>query len=169
MYCEYQQMSDYAKEMRKDAVVQSQRAFKEDKTRIFLAISTVYKVAEYARKEGILSLSRESMFREGRKHVLSIIEEEKNIEIPLKLYLELGLTHVAMGNEVEVVEELMANRYFANGYVGADAIIGFIYLLAVTWIQQGICFEHLQDYFISIIPNWMEEEMNTFFANMQLE
>lgn len=167
MYCECQEMSDYAKEMRKDAIIYSQKSFEDGKDRIFSAISIVHKVSWYARKEGIFSLSRESMFREGRKHVLSIIEEEENIKIPLRLYLEFGLDYVAMGDEVTVVEELMTNRYFANGYDGVDAIIGFIYLIAVTWIQQGICFEYIQEYMMSIIPDWMEEDMNTFFANMQ--
>lgn len=116
----------------------------------------------YAAAEGRMALSKEKLFRGEKPYILDIIESEEHRAVPLRLYLEFGMEYVTCGEEPEFIGELMVNRYYANGYVGAEAFIACIYCMGVLGLVYGTFVRELLKYFSSIIPGGETAEFERF-------
>lgn len=154
-------------DMRQDALRQAKAAFAESRDEIFSAIEVINEILEYAKKEGLLALSQDKFFRQEELHILDAIEE-KGKKVPLKQYLSYALEHVSNGEELELLDVFMENRYFANSYTGKEAYISYIYLIGITSIAQGLNFGQLLLCFRSLIPDSETESFEEFAAKWEL-
>lgn len=146
-------------EIREEALRQAKVAFAEGRDEIFFAIEVIYEILEYAKKEGLLALSKDEFFRrEGEPYILDAIEE-KGKKVPLKEYLAYGIDRVSYGDEFELLNVVMENRYYANAYFGKDKLISYIYLVGVIAIARGMAFEMILAFYRSFIP---DEELEVF-------
>lgn len=146
-------------EMREEALRQAREAFAEGREEIYSAMEVIYDVLEYTIKESPIALSKDEFFRrEGEPYILDAIEE-KGRKVPLKEYLAYGIDRVSYGEEFELLNVLMENRYFANAYSGKDAFISYIYMVGVIAIARGLAFEMILAYYRSFI---IDEELEVF-------
>lgn len=155
-------------EMRQHALGQAREAFAEGREEIYSAMEVIYEIVEYAKKEGLLALSKDEFFRrEGEPYILDAIEE-KGKKVPLKEYLAYGIDRVSYGDEFELLNVFMENRYFANAYSGKDAFISYIYLVGViAAIARGLAFETILAYYRSFIPDEEEEAFDKFASRWE--
>ena len=154
-------------EMREEALRQAHEAFAEGRDEIFFAIEVIYEILEYAKKEGLLALSKDEFFRQnGEPYILDAIEE-KGKKVPLKEYLAYAIDRVSFGDEFELLNVVMENRYYANAYSGKDAFISYIYLVGVIAIARGLSFEMILAYYRSFIPDEEEEAFDKFASRWE--
>ncbi|MCX4298792.1 MAG: hypothetical protein OSJ73_17460 [Lachnospiraceae bacterium] len=154
-------MFHYVKEMRIDAVRQAKKAFGDSGRQVYAAMGAIGEVMLYARKQGLAALSADEFFRDG-PYVLDIIEEKLGDKVPMRPYLEFGLEHISKGEEPEDVAGLMTNRYFASGYMEADALTGYLYCISILGMVYGISYAYMLEYFASLIPDCELSEFNGF-------
>lgn len=153
-------------DMRQDALRQAKNAFAEEgKEEIFTAMEVINEVLEYAKKEGLLALSKDEFFRQG-PYILNAIEE-KGKTVPLKKYLSYGLERVSNGDNLEMLDGFLENKYFANAYTGREAYISYVYLIGITAIAQGLSFGQTLECFASLIPDFEEEVFDVFAAKWE--
>lgn len=145
-------MFRYVKEMRLDAVMQAGKAFGDGGRQVYRAMDVVGEVMLYARTQGLSALSVNEFFRDG-PYVLDTIEEKLGDKVPMRPYLEFGLEHISRGGEPEDVAGLMTNRYFASGYMAADALTAYIYCISILGMVYGISYAYMLEYFVSLIPD----------------
>jgi len=145
-------MFRYVKEMRLDAVRQARKAFGNGGQQVYAAMGAVGEVMLYARKQGLAALSKDEFFRNG-PYVLDIIEEKLGDKVPMRPYLEFGLEHISKGEEPEDVAGLMTNRYFASGYMAADALTAYIYCISILGMVYGVSYAYMLEYFGSLVPD----------------
>lgn len=145
-------MFQYVKEMRMDAVRQARKAFGDGGRQVYRAMDVVGEVMLYARKQGLSALSGDEFFRDG-PYVLDLIEEKLGDKAPMRAYLEFGLEHISKGEEPEDVAGFMTNRYFASGYLAADAITAYIYCISILGMVFGISYAYMLEYFVSLVPD----------------
>lgn len=148
-------------DMRKDALGQAERAFAEDRGRIFLAMQAILEVAKCACKNGLMTLSKDGHARNGRPYVLDALEE-KGHAIPLKHYLVFGLECASMGGGIEWAEELLENKYFVNAFSGVDAVIAYIYWIGVRGMLRQSDYLDILEFFMSLIPDAEEDAFEKF-------
>ncbi|MDE7432337.1 MAG: hypothetical protein K2N34_10560 [Lachnospiraceae bacterium] len=72
------------------------------------------------------------------------------------------MEHVTCGESPEYIEELMVNRYLANGYAAEDALTAYIYCTSVVGLVYGVTFQQLLEYFASIVPDAETDRFNKF-------
>lgn len=154
-------MFGYVKEMRMDAVMQAKKAFGDGGRQVYRAMDVVGEVMLYARKQGLSALSGDEFFRDGR-YVLDLIEEKLGDKVPMRAYLEFGLEHISKGEESEDVAGFMTNRYFASGYMAADALTAYIYCISILGMVYGISYAYMLEYFVSLIPDCELSGFNGF-------
>lgn len=154
-------MFQYVKEMRLDAVRQARKAFGDGGRQVYHAMSVIGEVMLYARKQGLAALSGDEFFRDG-PYVLDLIEEKIGDKVPMRTYLEFGLGHISKGEEPEDVAEFMTNRYFASGYMAADALTAYIYCISILGMVYGISYAYMLEYFGSLIPDCELSGFNGF-------
>lgn len=155
-------------DIRQEALRQAKAAFAENKEEIFFAMEVINEVLEYAKKEGLLALDKNEFFRQkGEPHILDAIEA-KGKKIPLKEYLLFGLEHVSNGDDFEMLDAFLENKYYANAYTGNDAYISYIFLIGITGIAQGLSFGQLLLCFRSLIPDSETESFEKFAARWEL-
>lgn len=145
-------MFQYVKEMRLDAVRQARKAFGDGGRQVYHAMSVIGEVMLYARKQGLAALSGDEFFRDG-PYVLDLIEEKIGDKVPMRTYLEFGLEHISKGGEPEDVAGFMTNRYFASGYMAADALTAYIYCISILGMVYGISYACMLEYFVSLVPD----------------
>ena len=145
-------MSQYVKRMRMDAVKQAKKAFESGGEQVYRAMEVIGEVMLYARRQGLTALAKAESFRNG-PYVLDLIEEKLGNKVPMRLYLEFGMEHISYGEEPEDVAELMVNRYFANGYMAADALVAYIYCISIVGMIYGISYAYMLEYFSSLVPD----------------
>ena len=155
-------ITDYAREMMREAIQQSRMAFKENREQVYFAMEVVNRVIGYAAVEGRMALSRERLFRGEEPYILDVIENEEQRAVPLRQYLEFGMEYVTCGVNPEFIEELMVNRYYANNYMGAEAFTACIYCMGVLGLVYGTFFHEMLKYFSSIIPDSETAEFERF-------
>ncbi|MCM1236405.1 MAG: hypothetical protein NC489_40520 [Ruminococcus flavefaciens] len=152
-------------EMRQHALGQAREAFAESRDEIFYAMEVINEILEYAKREGLVALAKDEFFRQkGEPHILDAIER-KGRKVPLKEYLAFGLEHISNGDDFEVLDAFLVNRYYANSYTRKDAYISYVYLIGITNIAQGLNFGQILECFQSLIPD-SEEEAFDAFASM---
>lgn len=144
-------MFQYVKEMRLNAVRQAKKAFGAGGRQVYRAMDVIGEVMLYARTQGLTALSADEFFRDGQ-YVLDLIEEKLGDKVPMRPYLEFGLEHISKGEEPEDVAGLMTNRYFASGYIAADALTAYIYCISILGMVYGISYAYMLEYFGSLIP-----------------
>lgn len=150
-------------DIRSDVLGQVQQAFARGREQIYTAMSVVHAVLQSAAKEGLLVLSKDEMFRgKGQPHILDRIEEKEHITVPLKSYLAFALEEITLGNEFEILEERLANKYFVNAYTGKEALIAYLYSLGTMCIAKGKPFAHVLEYYRSLVPEAEEERFDAF-------
>ena len=154
-------MFGYVKEMRMDAVMQAKKAFGDGGRQVYRAMGVVGEVMLYARKQGLAALSKDEFFRDG-PYVLDLIEEKIGDKVPMRTYLEFGLGHISKGEEPEDVAGFMTNRYFASGYLVADAITAYIYCISILGMVFGISYAYMLEYFGSLVPDCEFSGFNGF-------
>lgn len=145
---------------------QAKGAFATGKEDIFAAIEVIHDVLQYAIKESPIALAKDEIFRRGEPYILDAIEE-KGKKVPLKEYLAYGIDRVSYGDDFELLNAVMENRYYANAYSGKDAFISYIYLTGVTAIAQGLPFEMMLVCFRSFIPDEEEWIFNEFASRWE--
>lgn len=154
-------------EMREEVLRQAKVAFAEGREDIYSAIEVIYDVLEYTIKESPIALAKDEFFRrEGEPYILDTIEE-KGKKVPLKEYLAYGIDRVSYGDEFELLNVVMENRYYANAYSGKDAFISYIYLVGVIAIARGLAFEMILSYYRSFIPDEEEEVFDQFASRWE--
>lgn len=160
-------MFGYVKEMRMDAVMQAKKAFGDGGRQVYRAMGVIGEVMLYARTQGLAALSGDEFFRDG-PYVLDLIEEKIGDKVPMRTYLEFGLGHISKGEEPEDVAGFMTNRYFASGYLAADALTAYIYCISILGMVYGISYAYILEYFGSLIP---DRELSGFngFAEEKLK
>lgn len=154
-------MFGYVKEMRMDAVMQAKKAFGDGGRQVYRAMGVIGEVMLYARKQGLAALSGDKFFRDG-PYVLDLIEEKIGDKVPMRTYLEFGLGHISKGEEPEDVAGFMTNRYFASGYLAADALTAYIYCISILGMIYGISYAYILEYFGSLIPDHELSGFNGF-------
>ena len=154
-------MFQYVKEMRLDAIIQAKKAFGDGGRQVYRAMSVIGEVMLYARKQGLAALSGDEFFRDG-PYVLDLIEEKIGDKVPMRTYLEFGLGHISKGEEPEDVAGFMTNRYFASGYMAADALTAYIYCISILGMVYGISYAYMLEYFGSLIPDCELSGFNGF-------
>ena len=152
----------YAREMMREAIQQSRTAFKENRDQVYFAMEVVSRVMAYATTEGRMALSKEQLFRGDKPYILDMVENEEHRAVPLRPYLEFGMEYVTCGENPEVIGEFMVNRYYANGYMGAEAFTAYIYCIGVLGLVYGTFFHEMLKYFSSIIPDNEMDEFERF-------
>lgn len=152
----------YARGMMQDAIRQSHMAFQGNREQIYFAMEVVNRIMAYAAAEGRMALSKEQLFRGEKPYILDIIESEEHRAVPLRLYLEFGMEYVTCGENPEVIEEFMVNRYYANGYMETEAFTACIYCIGVLGLVYGTFFHDMLKYFSSIIPDSETAEFEIF-------
>lgn len=154
-------------EMREEALRQAKVAFAEGREEIYSAMEVIYDVLEYTIKESPIALSKDEFFRrEGEPYILDAIEE-KGKKVPLKEYLAYGIDRVSYGEEFELLNVVMENRFYVNAYSGKDAFISYIYLVGVIAIARGLAFEIILAYYRSFIPDEEEEAFDKFASRWE--
>ena len=154
-------------EMREEALRQAKEAFATGREDIFAAVEVIHEVWEYTKKESPIALSKDEFFRkEGEPYILDAIEE-KGKKVPLKEYLAYALDSVSYGDDFELLNVVMENRYYANAYSGKDAFISYIYLVGVITIAQGLAFEMILRCFRSFIPDEEQEVFDKFASKWE--
>lgn len=148
----YMPMFQYVKEMRLDAVRKAKKAFGDSGRQVYCAMGVIGELMLYARTQGLAALSKEEFFRDG-PYVLDLIEEKIGDKVPMRPYLEFGLEHIHKGEEPEDVADLMTNRYFASGYMEADALTAYIYCIGILGMVYGISYAYMLEYFGSLVPD----------------
>lgn len=146
-------VSGRVRDVQKNAVIQAGTAFKNEGDQIYSALKVLDGVISYLRKEGFAALSADKDFRGDRPYVLDLIEEKEQCKIPLRKYLEFGLEHLSCGQPMELLEELMANKYYTNSYAGADAFTAYLYFMGVKGMSCGMPFDRMLEYLASLIPD----------------
>lgn len=154
-------MFRYVKEMRLDAVRQARKAFGNGGRQVYRAMGVVGEVMLYARKQGLAALSKDEFFRDG-PYVLDLIEEKLEDKVPMRPYLEFGLEYISKGGEPEDVAGFMTNRYFASGYMKADALTAYIYCISILGMVYGISYAYMMEYFGSLVPDCEISGFNGF-------
>lgn len=162
--CGFLPLSGYSQKMRADAARKAKAAFANGREQIYLAMTVLHGVMSYARDRGLVALAGRDYFMEDddEPYVLDVAAGTENGTIPLRNYLELGLRHISNGEQPEAVEELLSNRYFANGYAAEDAFTACIYCIGMVGMAYGVCFGQLMEYFFSLIPDGEEDAFNKF-------
>ena len=155
-------VSPQVREIQKNAVIQAGDAFKTEREEIYSALTALDSVISYVRTEGFTALSADEDFRGGKPYVLDMLEEKDHGKVPLRKYLEFGLEHLSSGDEPELLEELMINKYHANSYAAADALIASIYLMGVKGMPCGMPFSQMLEYFTSVIPDAEADAFEAF-------
>ena len=154
-------------EMRQHALGQARKAFAEGREDIYSAMEVIHDVLEYTIKESPIALSKDEFFRrEGEPYILDAIEE-KGRKVPLKEYLAYGIDRVSFGDEFELLNVFMENRYYANAYSGKNAFISYIYLVGVIAIARGLVFEMILAYYRSFIPDEEKEAFDKFASRWE--
>lgn len=154
-------------DMRQEALRQAKAAFAENKEEIFFAMEVIHEVLEYAKKEGLLALDKNEFFRQkGEPYVLDTIEG-KGKKIPLKEYLLFGLEHVSNGDDFEMLDVFLENKYYANAYTQKEAYICYVYVIGVKSIAQGLNWGQILQCYRSCIPNVSEEAFDVFAAKWE--
>lgn len=155
-------------DMRQEALRQAKNAFAEGgREEIFFAVEVINEVLEYAKKEGLLALAKDEFFRQkGEPYILDAIEK-KGKTVPLKKYLAYGLDRVSYGDDLEMLDAFLENRYYANDYAGKDTFIAYIYLIGITAVAQGLSFEQILECFKSFIIDEEEDAFDEFAAKWE--
>lgn len=155
-------------DMRQHALGQAREAFAESREKIFAAMEVINEILEYAKREGLIALAKDEFFRQkGEPHILDVIER-KGKKVPLKEYLLFGLEHVSNGDDFEMLDAFLENRYYANAYTGSDAYISYLFLIGITSIAQGLNFGQILECFRSLIPDSETESFEKFAAKWEL-
>ena len=154
-------------EIREEALRQAKEAFATGSEDIFAAVEVLHEVWDYTKKESPIALSKDDFFRrEGEPYILDAIEE-KGKKVPLKEYLAYALDSVSYGDDFELLNVVMENRYYVNVYSGKDAFIAYIYLVGVIAIAQGLAFEMTLRCFRSFIPDEEQESFDKFASRWE--
>lgn len=151
-------------EIQKKALEQAQKASAEDWRQIFLAMRVVFEISDHAKHNGLLSLSMDESFRDGKPYILDTLEEKLDHLVPLRRYLSFGLECISSG--ADRVEKLMENRCSASSYAGMDLLTAWIYSVGVRWIQVAFEYSCMLKCLWSIIPDDAEDKFKVFIDRL---
>lgn len=151
-------------EIQKKALEQAQKAYAEDWRQIFLSMRVVFEISHHAKHNGLLSLSMDESFQDGKPYILDTLEEKLDHLVPLRRYLSFGLECISSG--ANRVEELMENRCSASFYAGTDLLTAWIYSVGVRWIQVAFEYSCMLKCLWSIIPDDAEDVFKLFINRL---
>lgn len=119
---------------------------KDQQKQVIDAAKNIMKLADVARKEGLLAL-------------------EKMVEMLCSDYLRQLIILVVDGTFPDMITEIATNLYWTNAPVGANAMVDYIYLRGMLGIQNGENLTILNKLLVSLMPAELRQE---FRSQMEL-
>lgn len=160
----YEKGENNKMDMCENALGQAKQAFAECRDEMFSVTILFTEICQYVKNEGLVALCKSEIFRsKGEPHILDVIEK-KGIHVQLKDYLLFGFSCISSCDDLEELNLLMKNKYFANSYNGKDLFIGFAYYSFIFQLARGDNLGKILEHFSSFLPDAETEAFELFLA-----